>query len=152
MINNRWPERPATRGLLMPITVSSAATVIEPGPHRDDLERADAGDRGVERGDRLAAVFLGDRVQLKRARANRRSNSRIGPAGSSAARRQRSMCSSGPSSGRRGSPIEGEPVEERSIRDADREPRVGSVQHAVERGLEQIGDLVDVDRLVRSRR
>ena len=33
MINNRWPERPAIRGLLMPTTVSAAATMIDPRPH-----------------------------------------------------------------------------------------------------------------------
>ena len=58
------------------------------------------------------------------------------------------MCSSGPSSGRRGEPDEGESVEQRAVRDADRDPWVGPAEHAVERRLEQIGDLVDVDRLV----
>ena len=46
VINSSWPERPATCGLPMPITVSTAATVtiqtLIP-----DLEPADADDRGA---------------------------------------------------------------------------------------------------------
>ena len=61
MINGQCPERPATRGLLMSITVGTAATVTIQVLIPHDLEAANADDHGIQfTASHSATVVLGD--------------------------------------------------------------------------------------------